>query len=189
MGTREALHLCQHMSKSFAMNTRTPATLCKRLFGHGQPSLIKDPLDHRLPSAAHLGAAGQSRHICPGPLFKQLIGIRVQLFDRISHADPESLEVTQGKRAQPRVPFGTLVERGMIEPGTVLYGPGKRFKAKVRADGSLVVTGASGSIHKIGAHVQGQEACNGWTFWHLKTDAGLTPIDVLRQQIRAELHN
>ena len=106
--------------------------------------------------------------------------------DRISHADPESLEVTQGKRAQPRVPFGTLVERGMIEPGTVLYGPGKRFKAKVRADGSLVVTGASGSIHKIGAHVQGQEACNGWTFWHLKTDAGLTPIDVLRQQVRAE---
>lgn len=106
--------------------------------------------------------------------------------DRVQHADPESLQVTESKRAQPRVPFGTLIERGMIEPGTVLYGPGKRHKARVRADGSLAVTGATGSIHKIGAHVQGQEACNGWTFWHLKSDAGLTSIDVLRQKIRAE---
>ncbi len=109
-----------------------------------------------------------------------------QRIERVSHADPEAIEVTQSKRAQPRVPFGTLVERGMIEPGTVLYGPGKRHKARVRADGSLAATGATGSIHKIGAHVQGQEACNGWTFWHLKTDAGLKPIDVLRQKIRAE---
>jgi len=105
---------------------------------------------------------------------------------RVNVPNTDAIEVTASKRAQPRIPFGTLVERGMIEPGTLLYGPGKRHKARVRADGSLAATGATGSIHKIGAHVQGQEACNGWTFWHVKTDGGLTPIDVLRQRIRAE---
>ena len=44
-----------------------------------------------------------------------------------------------------------------------------------------------GSIHKIGAHVQGAEACNGWTFWHVRKGANLVPIDVLRQQVRAEM--
>ena len=109
--------------------------------------------------------------------------------DRLAAIEPapaEALGVTESRRAQPRVPFGTLVERGLIEPGTVLYGPGKRHKARVRADGTLATTGATGSIHKIGAHVQGQEACNGWTFWHLATPRGLTPIDVLRQMVRAE---
>jgi modification methylase len=58
----------------------------------------------------------------------------------------------------------------------------------VRADGTLVCSDATGSIHRIGAHVQGLDACNGWTFWQYKTDAGaLVPIDVLRQRLRAEL--
>ncbi len=101
--------------------------------------------------------------------------------------DEESREVTKGKRAEPRVPFGSIVERGLLEPGTVLYDPARRFAAKVRADGTLVCADATGSIHKIGAHVQGLEACNGWTFWHFKTDGKLKPIDLLRQKIRAEM--
>ena len=58
---------------------------------------------------------------------------------------------------------------------------------EVRADGSIASRDASGSIHKIGAHVQGAEACNGWTFWHIRKGQILVPIDVLRQQLRAEL--
>jgi len=45
----------------------------------------------------------------------------------------------------------------------------------------------SGSIHRIGAHVQGAPACNGWTFWHFEEKGKLVPIDVLRQQLRAEM--
>jgi modification methylase len=45
----------------------------------------------------------------------------------------------------------------------------------------------AGSIHKIGAMVQSQPACNGWTYWHFKTDKGLAPIDVLRAKVRSEL--
>ncbi len=101
--------------------------------------------------------------------------------------DGDALKVTTGKKSEPRVPFGTLVERGLIKPGETLYGPGGRHAAKVRADGSIACRDASGSIHKIGAHVQGAEACNGWTFWHFRKGKSLVPIDLLRQKIRTEM--
>ncbi|MGH6737248.1 MAG: site-specific DNA-methyltransferase [Methyloceanibacter sp.] len=101
--------------------------------------------------------------------------------------DAASLEVAKGKRAEARVPFGALVELGLISPGTALYDPAARHEAKVRADGSIACAGAQGSIHKIGAHVQGALACNGWTFWHYEADGALKPIDHLREAARAKL--
>ena len=92
------------------------------------------------------------------------------------------------KREAPRIPFGWLVERGLIEPGTILYGPGKRWAAKVRADGTLITADFKGSIHQAGAHVQGAPACNGWQFWNIDAQGKLVPIDVLRQKLRAELN-
>ncbi len=102
-------------------------------------------------------------------------------------ADNESIEITKSKRAEPRIPFGWVVERGLLPPGTVLRGAQKRHTAKVRADGTLVCADATGSIHQIGAHVQGLDACNGWTFWHFEYNGSLISIDVLRQQLRADL--
>ncbi len=110
--------------------------------------------------------------------------------ERIRQIKPgaaEDLKVTTSKKAEPRVPFGTIIERGLLEPGATLYDPQRRHAARVRADGSLVCRDATGSIHKIGAHVQGLDACNGWTFWHFKTDGKLKPIDILRQKVRAEM--
>jgi modification methylase len=86
------------------------------------------------------------------------------------------------------VPFGTLVERGLLIPGAILTDQGgKQYRAKVRADGTLVSADATGSIHQIAAHVQGLDACNGWTFWHFEARGTRLPIDWLRQQIRSEL--
>lgn len=107
---------------------------------------------------------------------------------RVQVSSSEDLQVTQSKKAEPRVPFGNLVERGLLTAGDKLYCPRRRHVAKVRLDGSLVTTDATGSIHKMGAHVQRAEACNGWTFWHFKTDKGYQPIDILRQKIRAEMN-
>ncbi len=118
---------------------------------------------------------------------KRYIDAARKRIDAIVPLDGETIEVSKSKRGLPRVPFGTVVERGLLEPGTVLYDPAKRHAAKVRADGTLVCADATGSIHKIGAHVQGLDACNGWTFWHFKTDGKLKPIDLLRQKVRAEL--
>jgi modification methylase len=106
---------------------------------------------------------------------------------QVKAGDAEDLKVTSSKKAEPRIPFGTIVERGLLEPGTVLTDPQRRHAARVRADGSIVCRDATGSIHKIGAHVQGLDACNGWTFWHFKTDGKLKPIDILRQKVRAEM--
>ena len=100
---------------------------------------------------------------------------------------PGELDVTGSKKDEPRVPFGRIVEAGLLHPGDTLYCPRGRHAARVRADGSLVVGDLHGSIHKIGAMVQAQPACNGWTYWHFKTDKGLAPIDVLRAKVRAEM--
>jgi modification methylase len=75
-----------------------------------------------------------------------------------------------------------------LEPGTVLVDPARRYAARVRADGTLACKDATGSIHQIAARVQGLPACNGWTYWHYDVKGALKPIDVLRQQIRAEMH-
>ncbi len=101
--------------------------------------------------------------------------------------EPELYE-TIGKREQPRVPFGWLVEQGLIAPGDILVDQRKRYAVKVRADGHVACADATGSIHKIGAHVQGAPACNGWSFWHVVKGDELISIDVLRQKIRANLN-
>jgi modification methylase len=103
-------------------------------------------------------------------------------------AEDDAIVVTRSKKSEPRIPFGTLVERGLLKPGAILTGLGGRHRAKVRADGSLVCADATGSIHRIAAHVQGLDACNGWTFWHFDYRGTQVPIDLLRQQVRAELN-
>jgi modification methylase len=90
-------------------------------------------------------------------------------------------------REAPRVPFSRLIERGLVAPGIKLVDAKRRHKALVRADGALSLGDTVGSIHRIGALVQGLEACNGWTFWHIETPKGLTLIDTLRAQVRSEM--
>lgn len=107
--------------------------------------------------------------------------------EKITEGTGEAIKVTQSKRSAPRVPFGTLIERGLINPGTVLYSANGQHTAQVRPDGSLATDSMQGSIHKVGAHVQDAQACNGWTFWHFATPQGLTQIDALRNVIRAEM--
>ncbi len=106
--------------------------------------------------------------------------------DRIRAFDASALAVTGSKRAEPRVPFGTVVERGMLRPGEELVGL-RDHRARVRADGTLSADGITGSIHQVGAHLERAPSCNGWTYWHFLRDGQHVPIDILRQQIRAEM--
>jgi modification methylase len=104
-----------------------------------------------------------------------------------ANVEPEVV-ATPGKRDEPRIPFGWLVERGFLTPGTLLLSQNRRWTAKVRADGTLIAADCRGSIHQVGAQVQGAPACNGWQFWCLEVEGKLVPIDLLRQKLRAELH-
>jgi len=95
--------------------------------------------------------------------------------------DESALSTMQSRKQQPRVAFGTLVETGYLAPGTALVDSKRRWKARVRADGSLQCEAESGSIHGLGAKLQNAPSCNGWTFWQIETKDGLKPIDTLRQ--------
>ncbi len=99
----------------------------------------------------------------------------------------DNLLVTQSKREKPRIPFGNLLEHGLLEAGAVLSDSKNRFKAKVHADGSVIamnhIDSLRGSIHKVGAELQNAPSCNGWTFWHYNGQ----PIDTLRERIRSQM--
>jgi modification methylase len=100
-------------------------------------------------------------------------------------AAPEDLAVMGSKKLETRIPFGALVEAGLLRPGDRLYCPKGEREARVRADGSLISGALSGSIHKLGALLENAPACNGWTYWRFKTDQGLKSIDALRAEVRA----
>ncbi len=87
---------------------------------------------------------------------------------------------TATKRDIPRIPFGSLVERGLLPPGSELTDRMRRIRATVAADGTIRAGEVQGSIHKVGATVQNAPSCNGWTFWHFERDGALLPIDILR---------
>ena len=110
---------------------------------------------------------------------------------KVRRFDKSALEVSTSKRSEPRVPFGQLVERGMLRPGEELWSMNGRHKVRVRADGTLIGSDnhgdIKGSIHQVGAHLEGAPSCNGWTYWTFKHEGKRVPIDVLRQQIRAEM--
>jgi len=100
---------------------------------------------------------------------------------------PSALETARSKRAEPRVPFGTIIELGILEPGITLTDERGSLRAEVKADGTLSHAGRQGSIHRLGAAVQGKAACNGWTFWHYEAEGVRKPIDVLRDEARRQL--
>jgi modification methylase len=98
---------------------------------------------------------------------------------------PEAIAPPPEKRAEARVPFLSVLEAGHITAGETLTDERRCHTALVRADGTLTLGPAIGSIHKMGALARGLPACNGWTFWHAERDGGLVVIDDFRTKVRA----
>ena len=121
------------------------------------------------------------------------IDVAQQRIDAVDFNNDATIIKPVNKRAEPRIPFGQLVERGMLEPGTVLFDNNRRYTARVRADGNLIARNRTGdqrgSIHQVGAALQGAPSCNGWTFWHFEEKGRAVSIDHLRQQLKAELYS
>ncbi len=114
--------------------------------------------------------------------------------ERIARINPlptDVVEPVSAKRTEPRVPFNAIVELGILEPGARLTDERGAVWAEVRADGTLALSGSQvrrqGSIHRLGAEVQGKSACNGWTFWHFEVEGKRKPIDALRDEARRQL--
>jgi modification methylase len=113
---------------------------------------------------------------------KRYVRVARERIDSTLPLDESAMRTMASKRTQPRVPFGTLVETGLIAPGTILTDAKRRWTATVCADGSIERDGVQGSIHKMGAAAQGAPSFKGWVFWHVARAGALTPIDTLRQQ-------
>ena len=106
---------------------------------------------------------------------------------RVKNTKPieeDCLDALQNNRSKPRIPFGSLVEMGVIRPGTEIYDQKKKINAKIMIDGSIKYQKSEGSIHQVAAKILGAESCNGWTFWHYLSGNSLKPIDELRQRLR-----
>jgi modification methylase len=109
---------------------------------------------------------------------------------RLAEVEPLAenlLKQPTAKREEPRVSFASVIEAGLLAPGSILTDTKRRYKAEVRPDGTLSAAGFVGSIHRVGALVQGLPACNGWAFWHMDKDGSLIPIDLLRKPMRDAL--
>ena len=92
------------------------------------------------------------------------------------------LDTIENNKSKPRIPFGSLVELGILKPGTTLFDPKMKFNAKIMADGSIKYKESEGSIHKVAATIMGAESYNGWTYWHCNINGSVVVIDSLRQK-------
>ena len=93
------------------------------------------------------------------------------------------LDTLKNNRSKPRIPFGSLVELGIVKPGMDIFDQKRKINAKIMADGSIKYQKSEGSIHKIAAKILGAESCNGWTYWHYNMNGSIVPIDNLRQKL------
>ncbi len=93
------------------------------------------------------------------------------------------------RRQRRRIPFGSLLERGLLQPGQRLYfEKDGTLTAIILADGHLNSGELTGSIHQVGKQILGAP-CNGWDHWYyIEETTGLRkPIDHLRQLVREEM--
>jgi len=107
--------------------------------------------------------------------------------DRVQPLNLDAIETLPSKRSEPRIPFGQILELGILEPGRKLFDARRQIRAEVRADGTLFSAGQQASIHRLGAIMQGKAACNGWTYWHYEAEGKLKPIDALRVEAKRQL--
>ena len=106
-----------------------------------------------------------------------------QRLERTIKMEDHYLDTIKNNKSKPRIPFGSLVELGIVKPGMSVFDYKKKVNAKIMADGSIKYQNSEGSIHKVAAKIIGAESCNGWTYWHYNNNGSILPIDDLRQRL------
>lgn len=113
---------------------------------------------------------------------KKYLKIAQQRIDAAQEADQESLDVV--KRKQVRIPFGALLENGLLKPGQLLYFAKNSVRAKILANGHIRCGKITGSIHGVAKTLMNDAPTNGWDVWFYKDENGETKaINELREQL------
>ena len=126
------------------------------------------------------------RNYCGIEKEKKYFEAAMNRIEKTKAIDDSYLDTIENNKSKPRVPFGSLVELGILKPGTSLFDAKKKVNAKIMADGSIKYKKSEGSIHKVAAKIMGIESCNGWTYWHCDLNGSAVLIDSLRQKFIAE---
>jgi modification methylase len=105
--------------------------------------------------------------------------------------DPSVYDVSDKKRNQRRIPFGRVLDSGLLKPGQKLFFMGDRNKkATILVDGTLTFDKERGSIHQTAKIIAGNKPANGWQHWFYEDEDGdLKPIDDLRTIIVENLRD
>ena len=114
---------------------------------------------------------------------KKYFKVAKQRLEKTIKIEDHYLDTIKNNKSKPRIPFGSLVELGIVKPGMNIFDQKKKINAKIMADGSIKYHNFEGSIHKMAAKIIGAESCNGWTYWHCNVDGTTVPIDNLRQRL------
>jgi len=114
---------------------------------------------------------------------KKYIKTAKQRLKKTIKIEDHYLDTIKNNKSKPRIPFGSLVELGIVKPGMSVFDQKKKVNAKIMADGSIKYQNSEGSIHKVAAKIIGAESCNGWTYWHYNKNGSILPIDHLRQRL------
>ena len=117
---------------------------------------------------------------------KKYFNTAKQRLEKTIKIEDHYLDTVKNNKSKPRIPFGSLVELGIVKPGMNIFDDKRKVNAKIMADGSIKYQNLEGSIHKIAAKIMGSESCNGWTFWHYNNEGSILPIDNLRQRLIAK---
>ena len=114
---------------------------------------------------------------------KKYFKTAIQRLQKTVKIEDHYLDTIKNNKSKPRIPFGSLIELGILEPGMTLFDSKKKYNAKIMADGSIKCKNSEGSIHKVAAGIMRTESYNGWTYWHYNLDGAIVPIDHLRQKL------
>ena len=169
-------------------STQKPEALLHRILlaTSNKNDLILDPFLGSGTSATVAKKLG--RNYCGIEKEKNYFKAAKQRLKRTEVIEDHCLDTIKNNKSKLRIPFGSLVELGIIKPGTTIFDNKRKISAKIMADGSIKHAETEGSIHKVAASILGAESCNGWTYWYCKIGTNIVPIDNLRQKFIRQIH-
>jgi len=147
-------------------------TILDPFFGSGTTGAVAKKLNRNF-----IGIEKEQKYIEVAT--KRIDEIKPDLFSHLRVKEPERNDL-------PKVPFPTLLKEGYIKAGSAVLSRNKKIQGLVMENGNIKVEGREGSIHQMGAYVQGKEACNGWTYWYLDSNGEVLLLDIVRNRYRVE---
>lgn len=114
------------------------------------------------------------------------IRVAQKRIDAVAPSPAEALSQPE-KRKQARVPFGALLENGLLNPGESLYFIRNGNRAKILSNGHIKCGEVTGSIHGVAKSLMNGAPANGWDVWFYKDENGnRIVIDELRRKLQVK---